>query len=101
PTAMNHPVQDANGQLRYLDAVWLPEQLAVELDSAAFHRLATDQVDDRERGNAVLLAGWHGPLRFTWWDVTERAKQVVSTIHAGLRVARAANASARVPVRDA
>lgn len=98
PTTMNYPVSDINGDLRYLDAVWLPERLAVELDSAAFHRLATDQTDDRERGNAVLLVGWHGPLRFTWWDVTERSDRMVSTIQSGLRVARATIRSERVPV---
>lgn len=89
PTEMNYRVQDVDGRARVLDAVYLPERLVIELDSASFHRYATDQHDDRDRGNAVLLVGWRGPLRFTWWDLTNRPELVVQRIRTALEAARA------------
>jgi hypothetical protein len=84
PTAMNHPVVDVDGTTRYLDAVYLPEMLPIELDSAEWHRLTTDQHDDRRRANAIVLSGWQSPLRYTWWDLVEHPDRVILEIRSAL-----------------
>jgi hypothetical protein len=71
PTAVNHRVVDGLGGTRYLDAVWLPERVWVELDSDRFHGTRLDRIDDQRRENALKLVGWPDPLRFSWADVTD------------------------------
>ncbi len=90
PTAMNHPVVDARGQRREIDAVWLPEHLPVELHSRQWHGSDLDVHDDLERENDIVLAGpWRTFLRFSWHDVTERGEAVVARVRAALSAARA------------
>lgn len=86
PTAMNHPVRDARGDRRRLDAVYLPEHLPVELDGASTHTSTLDRNDDEDREEQVLLTGeWQPFLRFSYEDVTERGEQVLAAVAAALR----------------
>lgn len=80
PTAMNHPVVDATGRRRVLDAAYLPEKLPIELDSRLAHGTLLDWHDDLRRENAVVLTGWQAFLRFSWDDVTRRGAEVVATV---------------------
>lgn len=89
PSAINHPISDGNGDRRVLDAVYLPERLPVELDSRAFHGTLLDWTDDLRRENAIKLAGWRDPLRFTHADLRERPDEVVEVLRSALRQARA------------
>lgn len=89
PTAMNHPVRDAFGRTRYLDAVYLPEHLPIELDGRVWHGLVTDRDDDARRENAIVLTGrWRSFVRFTWTDLTERAPQSMQVLSTALTAAR-------------
>lgn len=85
---MNHPVRDLRGRRRYLDAAYLPERLPVELDGQLFHGTALERHDDRWRDNALVLAGWRQPLRYSWWDLNNEPGRVVEEIKMGLRAAR-------------
>ena len=89
PTAMNHPVTDATGRRRVLDAVWLPQRLPVELDSRSAHGTLLDWHDDLRRENDVVLTGWRSFLRFSWDDVVNRPAQVVAAVRAALAAADA------------
>ena len=84
PSAMNHPVVDAGGVTRWIDAVYLPQRLPVELDSRLAHGSLLDWGDDLRRENAIVLQGWRPFLRFNWWDVTRHGHLVVSTIRRAL-----------------
>lgn len=89
PTAMNHPVTDARGRQREIDAVWLPEHLPVELHSKKWHGSDLDTHDDLGRENDIVLTGrWRTFLRFSWWDVTQRGDEVVTRVRAALDAAR-------------
>jgi hypothetical protein len=88
PSAMNHPVVDARGTRRLIDAVYLPERVPIELDSRLAHGSLLDWHDDTRRENAVVLTGWHPFLRFNWVDVTSRGGVVVDTVRRALAAAR-------------
>lgn len=87
PTAMNHPVEDADGRRRVIDAVYLPERVPVELDSRLAHGTLLDWHDDLRRENAVVLTGWRPFLRFSWADVTQRPGEVVADVRRALAAA--------------
>lgn len=87
PTAMNHPVIDVGGRRRFIDAVYLPHRLPIELDSRAHHGTLIDRGDDLDRENAITLVGWRSFKRFTWWDVRDRPGHVVATVRAALAAA--------------
>jgi hypothetical protein len=88
PTAMNHPVRDATGGRRRLDAVYLPERVWVELDSERFHGTLLDRNDDAIRTASIERAGeWADPLRFTWQDVTQCPTEVAGQVRAALAAA--------------
>jgi hypothetical protein len=87
PTAMNHPVVDATGRRRVLDAVYLPEKVPIELDSRLAHGTLLDWHDDLRRENAVVLTGWQAFLRFSWDDVTRRGAEVVACVRTSLSAA--------------
>ncbi len=84
PTAVNHAVVDAEGRIRRIDAVYLPQRLPIELDSRLFHGSLLDWHDDLRRENAIALSGWLPFLRFNWHDVTARGHLVVETIRRAL-----------------
>lgn len=80
PTAVNHAVVDANGRRRFIDAVYLPPGLPIELDSQLAHGSLLDWHDDTRRENAIVLRGWLPFLRYNWFDVTRRGHLVVAQI---------------------
>lgn len=84
PTAMNHPVTDVFGKRRFLDAVYLPERVPIELDSKSAHGSLLDWHDDLRRENAIVLADWRDFLRFSWDDVTKHPDLVVKTVRTAL-----------------
>ncbi len=84
PTAMNHPVTDASGRRRLIDAVYLPQRLPIELDSRRSHGTLLDWHDDLRRENDIVLVGWRAFLRFSWADVTQRPGAVVDTVRRAL-----------------
>ena len=73
-----------------VDAAWPEERLVVELDGWDAHATRRAFLEDRERGNALELAGWR-LLRFTWADVTRRHDDTAD------RVARALARARRYP----
>lgn len=87
PTAMNHPVVDLHGPRRFIDAVYLPQRLPIELDSRAHHGTEVDRGEDLRRENAITLVGWRSFLRFNWWDLRDRPADVVATIRTALAAA--------------
>lgn len=94
PTAMNHPIRDDSGGRRYLDAVYLPEHVWVELDSKRFHGTLLDRNDDATRTASIQRAGvWADPLRFTWQDVTRRPAEVAAQVRGALAAANGARRS--------
>lgn len=88
PTAMNYPTVDGAGRTRWLDAVYLPENVPVELDSRAFHGTLLDWHDDLRRESWLKLAGWRDPLRFSAADLRDHPAEVVDVIRRTLEVAR-------------
>lgn len=87
PTAMNHPVVDVRGRRRFIDAVYLPQRLPIELDSRAHHGTQVDRSDDLARENDITLVGWRSFLRFTWWDLRDSQAEVVATVRDALAAA--------------
>lgn len=57
--------------------------VAIEVDGWAWHSDAVSFRNDRQRQNALILAGWI-LLRFTWHDLTQRPSQVVGEIRSAL-----------------
>lgn len=96
PSAMNQPTRDANGARRLLDAVYhcddydLVEPVWVELDGREFHTSPLDVLDDREREDLLVAAGWPRPLRYTWTDLVERPARVIREIRDALQSRRVA-----------
>lgn len=66
--ARQHPLA---GTRYRLDYAWPPARLAVEVDGYASHAGLEAFGYDRERQNALVLAGWT-VLRFTWAHVRDR-----------------------------
>lgn len=89
PTAMNHRVLDARGRERFIDAVYLPQRLPIELDSRVAHGSLLDWHDDLRRENDISVLGWRPFLRFNWHDVVHRGHLVVETIRRALENATA------------
>ncbi|TCK19869.1 very-short-patch-repair endonuclease [Pseudonocardia endophytica] len=66
-----------------VDLAFPDERVAVEIDSWAWHTDPARFAADRDKGNALALAGWT-VLRFTWRDITRRPERVVARIRAAL-----------------
>jgi very-short-patch-repair endonuclease len=60
-----------------IDALWLPERIAIELDGRAPHTLAAQFQRDRDKDADLQLAGFIA-LRFTWADLTRRPAKVMA-----------------------
>ena len=88
PTAMNMRVVDAEGVTRWLDAVYLPEGVLIELDSREHHGTLLDWHDDLRRENTLTLVGYPIGLRFSYADLREHPDEVVATIRRALAIAR-------------
>ncbi len=99
PSALNHPVTDADGRRRKLDAVYLPGDYAIqipvwiELDGKFAHSEVLDVSDDRAREDAVMRAGWPEPLRFTWWELVRCPKRIVGEVVGALEAHRVSGGS--------
>jgi very-short-patch-repair endonuclease len=75
--------RDRMGRLRYLDAVFEPWRVVVEIDGA--HHLNVAQMwDDAGRANELELDGYV-VLRYPAWAVKTRAEQIAAEIRAALR----------------
>lgn len=72
-----------------LDYAWVEVRLVVEVDGYGSHTELDAFRHDRERQNALVLAGWT-VLRFTWHDVCRRPAAVAATIRRALRARRPA-----------
>ncbi|MFL5818945.1 MAG: type IV toxin-antitoxin system AbiEi family antitoxin domain-containing protein [Conexibacter sp.] len=70
-----------------VDACWPRQRLVVELDGWGAHATRRAFQEDRERGNALELAGWR-VLRFTWADVTRWPMDTVATVRGALACGR-------------
>jgi len=73
---LNHVIEGVE-----VDAVWPRERVAVELDGWAFHRHRRAFQRDREKANALTVAGWT-VLRFTHRDVVARPADVAAQLSA-------------------
>lgn len=77
--------RDLDGRLRYLDAVFDPWKVAVEIDGA-HHDDVGQAWDDSERDNSLLLAEYR-VLRFPVHVVREQPKKVAKYLRAALELA--------------
>ena len=66
-----------------VDIAFPAHQLAIEVDGWAWHSDVDRFRRDRQRQNALVLAGWT-ILRFTWHDLTNRPGAVIAEIRAAL-----------------
>lgn len=71
-----------DGRTYRLDLAYPDAKLAIELDGS-IHLRRDVWERDRERQNALVLAGWT-VLRFTWRDYSERSSRLVAEIRAAL-----------------
>lgn len=70
-----------------LDLAFDAERVAIEVDGWAWHADAERFRRDRQRQNALVLAGWT-VLRFTWQDLTRRPAAVLAEIRRALAASR-------------
>lgn len=77
--AIPRPQTNANIDGLEVDAYWPDAGLVVELDGYAFHRTRAAFQHDRERTNALTLAGYT-VLRFTYGDVMLRAAETAARV---------------------
>ena len=66
-----------------VDAVWREQKLIVELDSRAHHMTTRAFEEDRERDDALQLAGYR-VIRITWRRLTDDPAGVVARLRAHL-----------------
>lgn len=78
PASFNHHVGG-----REIDVWWPRHRVAVELDGWAAHGTRVAFQRDREKGNALALAGIT-LLRFTYTDVCERPTRVIAALRRAL-----------------
>jgi very-short-patch-repair endonuclease len=67
-----------------VDIAFPDDWVAVEIDGWAWHSDVERFRHDRQRQNALVLAGWT-VLRFTWHDLTHRPSAVVGMIANSVR----------------
>jgi very-short-patch-repair endonuclease len=72
-----------------LDLAFEAERVAIEVDGWAWHTDPERFRHDRQRQNALVLAGWT-VLRFTWHDLTNRPAEVIAQVKAALARPQAA-----------
>jgi very-short-patch-repair endonuclease len=68
----------------WIDVAVVERRLAIEVDGWAWHSDVDRFAHDRQRQNALVLAGWT-VLRFTWHDLVSRPEAVVAQIRAALK----------------
>ena len=70
----------ADGSLiAQVDLAYPGRRLAIELDSVRYHLNRESFVNDRRRGNRLMVAGWN-VLTFTWDDYINRPTGLCSTV---------------------
>ncbi len=62
-----------------VDVVFQDAKVAIEIDGFAFHSDPEAFQRDRNKQNAISLAGWQ-VLRFTWLDLVEYPDRVIAEI---------------------
>lgn len=65
--------------LAQIDLAYPGAQLAIELDSVAFHHNLDSFGKDRSRARQLTVAGW-SVLQFTWEDYTVRPDQLIAQV---------------------
>jgi hypothetical protein len=76
------------GSARRLDFAYPDDRVGIELDGYRVHADRDRFEDDRERGNALEIAGWR-LLHFTWTQVDRHAERVARTVGAMVPADRA------------
>lgn len=66
-----------------IDLAFPEQRVAIEIDGWVWHHDVKAFQRDRQRQNAIVLAGWT-ILRFTWHDLTVRPGEVIAHIRAAL-----------------
>jgi very-short-patch-repair endonuclease len=69
-----------------IDVAFPDAKVAIEVDGWAYHCDVDRFRSDREKGNALVRAGWK-LLRFTWYDLVNRPQYVIAEIRAAVRAA--------------
>lgn len=67
------------------DFAYPRHHLAVELDSEGYHMNRLAFRNDRRKQNQLELLGWR-VLRYTWWDLVNRPREVAAEVQAALSV---------------
>jgi hypothetical protein len=86
PSSEHEVVTDDGARYR-LDAAYVAEQVAIELDGKESHLTDAAFEGDRVRDNRLSLAGWQ-VLRFTWRRFTAEPDVVVAEVAAAVTAAR-------------
>jgi len=82
-----HPVV-VDGHQYYLDLAWPERMVAVECNDAGSHHMPKAFRRDPMKRNRCERAGWRY-LEFTWWDLVDRAGEVLALVWAALELAAA------------
>jgi hypothetical protein len=85
---LRRPAINQRWQRWEIDALWLPEGIAVELDGRAPHTRAAQFQRDRDKDADLQLAGLIA-LRYTWADLTRRPAKVTEGCSRAFALARA------------
>ena len=75
-----------NGRTYYVDICFRRLKVAIEIDGRDHQRDIRTFVRDRERQNALVLAGWT-VLRFTWQDLDEHPQRFVAQVRSAIAAA--------------
>ncbi len=70
---------DVGGRTYYVDFAWPRFGVIVECDSMLAHSTPEQLAADLARQNDLVAAGWT-PVRFTYWDVSERPEAVIAQL---------------------
>jgi hypothetical protein len=79
----NEPIRADGRLIGIADACWREERLIAEFDGLRFHSGAEKRRADAKRERELVLAGWR-VLRFTWLDVEQSPRVVVTALRRAL-----------------
>jgi hypothetical protein len=86
---LQHELWDRGRFVARIDAAYVDQRVAVELDGYATHSSPEAFQRDRERQNQLVRLGWL-PLRFTWADIHQRGARTAEQVRTVLRERSAA-----------
>jgi hypothetical protein len=92
-TGIRRPAVNQRWRDWEIDALWLPEGIAVELDGRTPHTRTAQFQRDRDKDADLQLAGLIA-LRYTWADLTRRPAKVTAGCSRAFALARARASSA-------